>query len=458
MRKIILKILLILLTLLVLYTVFNQFDVREPTPGFSLKDIPPATFDRNNGFYRLWTLVFPAEEDIESDEAFDRIRRLFDPQFDNGKYLEERDPSMYKKMYSPFYKKYMKLGRLDLPTLSVEADWTRYVLSRKEQIKKVRDDLTVFLARYQKLIDCKVFEDFTLIRADSSVPNLLAWLHAAKLYVAVNLLDAAEGNWERGVSNLLDHLDFGKRAVNGTRVLITNLIGKGVMRLSIGAIASLMNQKECPKEVFQLVLDRTPPLKYKEFGTRISLIGEALIMKSLYKFEMKEKTLLERLLNSLFFQENRVKKVHYAYMSKLLEYEKTPPYQWKTDLEAPKKFASGWFWWLQNPVGKIFLDNIGHNSFKSLILKSYHSKTHYDMLRISAELHLNYTPDKPVQEILNGLETYKEIDPCSGKPYIWNEEKQILYSIGIDRKDDNGTEQRYTYYGDFVIPVILYLR
>jgi len=458
MRKIILKILLILLVLLVLYTVFNQFDVGEPTPGFSLKDIPPATFDRNNGFYRLFSLVYPENVDIELDEVFDRVRQLFDPQFDNDKYLEEQDPSMYKKMYSPFYKKYRQLGRLELPTMSVEADWTRYVLSIKERIKKVRSDLTVFLARYQKLIDCKVFEDFTLIRAESPVPNLLAWLHAARLYTAVNLLDAAEGNWEQGASNLLDHLDFGKRTVKGIRVMITNLIGKAVTRLSIRAIASLMNQKECPKEVFQLVLDRTPPLKYEEFGSGTSFIGEALVIMSFYKFEMKDKSLLERLLYSLFFQENRVKKVHYVYMSKLLKYEKTPPYQWESDLEPPKKFASGWFWWLQNPMGKIFLDNIGHHSFKNIILKSYISKTYYDMLRISAELHLNYTPDKPVLEILNGLETYKEIDPCSGKPYIWNEEKQILYSIGIDRKDDNGTEQRYTFDGDYVIPVILYLR
>ncbi len=458
MRKIILKILLILLALLVLYTVFNQFDAGEPTPGFSLKDIPPATFDRNNGFYRLFTLVYPENEDIESPEVLDRFRRLFDPQFDNDKYLEEQDPSMYKKMYKPFSEKYRQLGRLDLPTRSVEVDWTRYVLSRKEQIKKVRSDLKVFLARYQKLIDCKVFEDFSLIRVDSPVPNLLAWLHATKLYIAVNLLDAVEGNWEQGVSNLLDQLDFSKRAVKGSRVLITNLIGKAVMRLSIGAIASLMNQKECPKEVFQLVLDRTPPLKYEEFGSRKSFIGEALLMMSFCKSEMEEKSLLEGLLYFLFFQENRVKKVHYAYMSKLLKYEKTPPYQWETDLEAPKKLASGWFWWLQNPVGKIFLDSIGHPSFKSIILKSYSSKTHYDMLRISAELHLNYTPEKPIREILDGLETYKELDPCSGKPYIWDEEKQILYSIGTDRKDDNGKEQRHDFYGDFVIPVILYLK
>ena len=61
------------------------------------------------------------------------------------------------------------------------------------------------------------------------------------------------------------------------------------------------------------------------------------------------------------------------------------------------------------------------------------------MTRISAELHLNYTPGKPVQDILNGLETYQTLlDPCSGKPYIWNGQKQILYSLGIDRDDYGG--------------------
>ena len=83
------------------------------------------------------------------------------------------------------------------------------------------------------------------------------------------------------------------------------------------------------------------------------------------------------------------------------------------------------------------------------------------MLHISADLHLNYTPDKPVQEILNGLESYKTLlDSCSGKPYVWNDEKQILYSIGIDRKDNNGEANQYKKIEemDYPLSVILYLK
>ena len=79
---------------------------------------------------------------------------------------------------------------------------------------------------------------------------------------------------------------------------------------------------------------------------------------------------------------------------------------------------------------------------------------------ISAELHLHYDPDKPVQEILNSLESYKVLDPCSGKPYKWNDEKQLLYSIGIDREDNGGITNPYpgSVGVDFALPVILYLK
>ncbi|UCH98001.1 MAG: hypothetical protein JSV88_14425, partial [Candidatus Aminicenantes bacterium] len=94
------------------------------------------------------------------------------------------------------------------------------------------------------------------------------------------------------------------------------------------------------------------------------------------------------------------------------------------------------------------------------IFKSYMKKAVYDMVRISAELHLKYDPDKPVQEILNGLEAYKTLDPCSGKPYKWNDEKQLLYSIGTDRVDNAGETNIYRKIAgsDYAIPVILYLR
>lgn len=458
MKKIVTKLLLILLVLLVFYLVFNQFDIGELTPEFSEKDIPPATFNKNNGYYRLWTLTEPVGTDIESDEVLNQYRRLFDPQFDNDKYIGEFDPQRNKRTYSSFLKIYRK-AKFNLK--NPEKDWTPDVLSQKMEIEKLKEDLKVFLDRYKKLIDCEVFEDFTLLRWDSPIPNLLAWLHAAKLYIAINILDAKEGNWTKSVSNLLDHLNFSKKAVKGSRVLINNLIGKAVTKFSIRALAGLMNQKDCPVEVFQQVLDNTPPLKYEEFGSRAPIIAEGFL-PVFYESEDKM-NFLDRILKFLFFQKNRIRRIRYNHASKMLEYEKTSPYKWESDFQSLPKFKSGWFWWLQNPLGKIWLDNEkwGLPYLESVIFKSYVSKAFYDMLRISAELHLSYTPDKPVQQILNGLETYKTLlDPCSGKPYLWNERKQILYSIGVDRKDNKGETNNYTKIDgtDFVIPVILYVK
>jgi hypothetical protein len=50
------------------------------------------------------------------------------------------------------------------------------------------------------------------------------------------------------------------------------------------------------------------------------------------------------------------------------------------------------------------------------------------------------------------------VDPCSGKPYIWNQQKQVLYSFGIDRDDDGGNYNKNTLDTDIPIPVILYIR
>ena len=69
-----------------------------------------------------------------------------------------------------------------------------------------------------------------------------------------------------------------------------------------------------------------------------------------------------------------------------------------------------------------------------------------------------YDPAKSVQENLDLLASYQTVDPCSGKPYIWNEDKQILYSIGIDRVDGGGTYDRETIRTDVVLPCVLYLR
>lgn len=459
MKKVIKIILWVILGVVAAYVIFNRFDAREPVPAYSLKDIPPATFDKSNGYYQLLTLTYPEDADIQSEEVYLTFRHLFDPQFDNDKYIKEFDGGNFKRMYGPYLEIYRKYVKVQIPPLNVKENLTQQMISQKEDLLKAAQELKLFMDRYQQLINTPVFEDFTLVRSDSPIPNLLAWLHAAKLYAALNILDASEGNWEQAVSNLLDHLDFGKRAVKGSRVLITNLIGKAVVRMTIRAIADVMNQKDCPREVFQLVLDRTPPLKYEEYGSKSCFIGEGTLSDNTFDYWAKDFNPIMKFIISLLYQENRVKKVLFQNMETNINAEQTPPFQWEDqDLAERKEYATGAFWWLQNPIGKLMLDEYGLPNLKAVVLKSYIARTIYEMLRISADLHLNYTADKPVKEILESLETYETVDPCSGKPYIWDDEKQLLYSIGTDRVDDAGRQQLGDMTGDFVMPVILYLK
>jgi hypothetical protein len=473
MKKIILRILLILLVLVIIWIVANQFDAKLNPDLFTRKDIPAASFDKSNGFYILWALSEPPDADITSDKVLEKYRKLFDPQFDNEKNIKAYDFKKYKEKHS-YYKKTYDTLKLDFRPDTTKSDWSKIVLSKKSLISPLHPDLQVMYDRFRMMIDSKVFEDFVSVDADAPLPNLLAWLHAGKLYIAVNMLTALEGEWEKGVSNLLGMVDFGKRAVKGSRFLIVNLVSKALLYMPLQAIADLMNQKECPTSVYEMVLNRTPPLKYEEYGTRNSLICEVVgftfdfIDRSYKTDPFRPFNFWERIPLFFFLQENRTKNYANEVIKQFIEMDQTLPYQWKRDTIDLEPLKVGPFWWLWNAGGKVLLKS--YNDYTggqkkgaglyAVIFKSYSRKTTYDMVRISAELHLNYDPDKPVQEILNSLESYKVPDPCSGKPYKWNDEKQFLYSIGADRKDNGGETNLYQKIEgtDFAIPVILYLK
>ncbi|UCH93875.1 MAG: hypothetical protein JSV88_26910 [Candidatus Aminicenantes bacterium] len=472
-RKIGLRVLVVLVALGAAYIGFNQidapparFDIGEGLDTSSLQSLADSlwgqpSFDKNNGYYRLWSLTEPEAVDIESDELLLKYRRMHDPQFDNDKYLKEwladENTWSFPKKDMGYYKKYIlerkeilkKSGTFDSFAGASTRDWTRLILSQKESVLELKSLYQVFLDRYQKLVDSEIFEDFTIVRYDTTVPHLLAWLHVAKLYNTVNMLDALEGDWEKGVSHLLDHAELAKKAIKTSRTIILNLVAKAVLRESLHGLASLMNEPEFPKALYKKVINGLPPIKHEEYGTK-GLVVEVFDISQVKK-------------RHLLLQKNRTQQYFYNFFSKLVNSEKIPPYQWKSHPMENNSLRTGWTWWLQNPAGKIIFDKSHSlpaiNNLFTVVFKSYSLKAAYDMTRISAELHFNYVPGKPVQEILESLETYRTwVDLGSGKPYIWNQQKQILYSIGVDRDDDGGKIDLKSLDTDFALPVILYIR
>lgn len=155
----------------------------------------------------------------------------------------------------------------------------------------------------------------------------------------------------------------------------------------------------------------------------------------------------------------RTKNYFYEFYSRLISYDIQEPYLWEGDpfkeFEASIKEKKRTFWWLRNPVGKILFE-IAVLTTSPVISKSYRTRVYYEMTRILAELHMNYSTDKSVADILKELESYKTHDPCSGKPYAWDNRKKILYSIGKDRVNNGGVDNNLSATEtDFAIPVVL---
>ncbi|MGD2086131.1 MAG: hypothetical protein PVH61_08110 [Candidatus Aminicenantes bacterium] len=439
-----------------LFFVVNQVDTSKPADMFTQEDLRPATFDKSNGFYRLWTLGEPIDTDVESEAVINKYRKLFDPGFDNERFLKRFDSRAYFRETSKTTEKI----RVAVQTKTgIRPDIWKYLSSPETNIEKLKQDHLFLLVRYQELIDTPIVEDFS--PALQWIPrfNHIAWLRIARLYVAVNALDAINGQWEQGAANLLAHTAFARKTVNGSRVLLTNLLGKALASSSLQMLAALMNRDDCPREVYNQILQGLPPLKPGDFRTKNSFIYDNLVFnqyleKGIYDEIRDQGDFFDHLAHKLFTQKNRTFKYHHQYTKKIIDYESTPPFHWESDLPETRKSKPA-FWWFINPGGKRIISQwCAH--IQSLLLKTYKARTFYEMTRICAELQLKDDPTNPIEGVLKQLDTYKNTkDPCSGKPYTWNPQKQVLYSIGTDRDDDNGRYDSTTLDTDFALPVRL---
>jgi len=467
----------VLISVLILgiaYIGYNQVDAETVTLNVDGKMVkfaafeeflrnfyPKPSFEKNNGYYKLWTLSLADTVDIESDEVLLKYRRMHDPQYDNDKYTKEwlegleNERAYFKKIADKRYQLLEKMETFDTFLVSNDmlGDRCTVILKHKDAVMELKNLYQLILDRYVKLMECNVFEDFTRPSIDASIPNLLAFLHAGRLYNTINVLDALEGNWKKGVSNILSHVRFGKKMVKSSRTLIFNLVSKAIANEALTALANLMNQPEFPKELYALILKELPDFTYEEYGSRIPLYGEA--------FLSADKIVKEK--GNLLVQENRTRQYVMDFFTNLINSEKIPPYRWKTTPLESMDVKSDLLWWVRNPGGKTLFQELIQTedikNFYPVVFKSYHLKIKNDLVRISAELHLHYVPGTPAEEILKTLATYRSLpDPCTGKPYIWNSQKQLLYSIGLDKKDDGGYMSLKQIEGtDFTIPIILFV-
>lgn len=459
-----LKILLIVLSIIILivaaYVIINLFD-ETPNPNlYTLDDLPVASTANENGYYILWGLTAPENIDVQSDDYVKQIRQYLTPlpkeKQGPGNYFP--DTSDYRKEFSHYRK---PIYNIVFPR-DMSPDSLSKLLDQSEKIREAQQKSTVLLNRYQKLIQTPIFQDFTPPHIAAPLPNLLAWLKTLQFYLSIQVIDAVQGNWEQGAIAILDNLDFCKRASNGSRFIIVQLIAKAGYRYSLNALLMIMNHPDCPPAVYELVLSRLPQLKKEDFSSRNAFIMEYLSFASVLDSpdiaeSIEENSIIFSLLpTSIFLQKNRTRNYFFNAYSTMVTLDSQPPYQWQDDpLKNQEKDVPIHkpFWWLQNPIGKVIYSVAIPNTV-NIIYKFWQLRVNYDLTRIVAEFHLKHTPGSNIMDTLNQLETFKTIDPFSGHSYLWNNQKEVLYSIGPDRKDNNGEYKNSTYLEtDFSIPL-----
>lgn len=455
MKRALLIFLFFVVAFLIIFLLFNFYDAYLKESIFTRAHLKPSTWDKRNGFYILWGLSEKPEVDVQSDEYVNKIRNIFKSE----ETFKQFDYGEFKKKFSPYSE---ILANLVYPNRPFLDDWISVM---KPQVEKVEEALGVcdpLVKRYEKLINSDIFEDFTPLRIDSPIPNLLAWLRVTKLYTVMQTTKAITGNWEDAAFALLAQIHFGKKAVANSKYLIITLIAKALICTPLEGIVSILNQPGCPKSVYRLILEGLPPLKPEEYGTRNAFIAECLIIQSLvddiFKKDYNYDDIDTILPITPFLHKDRTKNYFIDCYSMLIDWENRAPYTWREKLFEKSWLimkAKGSFWWFQNPLGKILYDEYCPN-LNLVICKSYRLRAFYEMSRILAEFRLKYSDDRSAISVFNELETYTTLDPGSGKPYRWDPGKKLLYSIGVDGKDNGGTLIENSFNGnDFAIPVVI---
>ena len=469
MKKIILIFLLIDFCLIAAYALFNQFDlanIKHPYIGKTTADIfGEPDYSRTNGYYRLLSLDEAENVDAESDEIYHKYRQVHDPAlYDKaGRKNIKKDKYHFQTKWRAFVDKHKKWKWM-VPMKPNGAHWCKKVIENRELLTELEEILTVFMNRYRRFIYSSKIEDITnfnlYFTEDKGqymgLPNYTTWLNLAKIYNALAIKDAMEGNWEQAISSLISHLNALRKFLKNNRNFAGVQFPTGIMKLTIASINTVLNHMNCPDTAFKAIAD-LPELTHGEYGLRQFIISEMALNARFYlEYYIPENL---DLFESLFYQKKRTKQLYFDHIDKLLAFDQKAPYQWQVGDKLqfnPKQSA---FWWIQNPIGKHLLSKMNLN-LKVFFLKANELKARFDLMQIAAELRLNYTGKEKPHAVLLRLKTFKKLkDPFSGKPYRWNEKNKWLYSIGPDRKDDLG---KYDFIElmdtDFSTSVVLYVR
>lgn len=146
-----------LLLFIIAFVVTNIFDAPEPEGIYTLKDLPHASLEPDNGYYRLMTLSYPPEADITSSEIIKEIRKMSEPGL-----LSLGAGEIHKKAqkYLDVYRK-LKIKKIDLVAHPLSENFHKIATDR-EKFETWLNANPVVMERYSQLLGIEKIADFSI--------------------------------------------------------------------------------------------------------------------------------------------------------------------------------------------------------------------------------------------------------------------------------------------------------
>ena len=473
-----------------LFVGLNLFDSRPgPLPAKRMESA--SHLEAGNGFFILWGFAAGAGSDPQTPAFREEVRALVDapgttgsPRLRYGQWLARLNAA---------YRSEWQGANLYVPQLPAE-DLCAYFASRCDAIQEQRLRFAVPLQRYGQVVRAAVLADFTPLGWDFPARSFLLAPHAAKLFAASRILAAIDGDWLPACAELFSAQAAGFKLIASGRTLTVNRLGKTMVELTLRALASLLNRRDCPPAVARFVLDQLPLRPGREFGTQAArdfawmsfdralerVREEKVIDPSLLKDYFREPArffALERFvaisgprffatvhaLAAFFLKKNESTAGLRAFWDHVGRLEETPPALWgegpRPAVRLAADLAAGPFWWLRNPLGKMMVRSAVPYTWPVLqhyVYRSHGLKVRYDLVRLLAEARLKAGPGGSLSgaELADLLRTAAERDPFSNGPYLFNPVSGMLYSVGPDGRDDNGREMPAAFKdSDIAVPI-----
>ena len=218
-RNILLGLMSCLLFFVLVFVIANLFKARKPQGEYSLRDLPPASLESDNGYFTLMALSFPKDRDIFSPAVIDQIRSI-----SRTELLELGANRLYARA-KPFRElsNSLECNTRDLLVTPFAENFAK-VVEHRDTLEQWFAAKPLLMERYARLVAAPRLEDFSLPLYTYPIPQVHNLIQAANLYTARHILHAEDGNWQQGTAGILAQIAFARKYCAGSRQQINKMV------------------------------------------------------------------------------------------------------------------------------------------------------------------------------------------------------------------------------------------